>query len=411
MMERLGGMFSRIALAMAGKRGPWSGAGGGGPDDKGAGKPGGSNDGERDSGSEPGSQPSSDKPDDGAKPPRGPRNPWLPGGGGGGGGGEEPPRRSANIEDIFKKRGPEGPRRGLGGPNGPNFTLPRRPGGGSWLPLLIGGIAALWLGVTMVHQVAPQEQGIVTTFGKYSRTLTPGLNVSLPWPIQQVSVEPVSTIQSIRIPAGSEEKLILTGDQNLVDLSYLIRWSIKDLKLYKFQLAMPEETLREVGEAAMRASVAEHDLDRVLSGAGRADIETRVRNRMQAVLDAYRSGIAVQGVEIQKTDPPERVVEAFKDVSAAQQDANAEMNRARTYEQQLLAKAQGDAAAFDKIYAEYKLAPEVTRRRLYYETMESVLGATDKTVVETGGVTPYLPLPEVRRRAQQQQAPAPAGGQ
>jgi membrane protease subunit HflK len=174
---------------------------------------------------------------------------------------------------------------------------------------------------------------------------------------------------------------------------------------------MPEETLREVGEAAMRASVAEHELDRVLSGAGRADIETRVRNRMQAVLDAYRSGIAVQGVEIQKTDPPKQVVEAFKDVSAAQQDANAEMNRARTYEQQLLAKAQGDAAAFDKIYAEYKLAPEVTRRRLYYETMESVLGSTDKTIVETGGVTPYLPLPEVRRRAQQQQAPAPAGGQ
>jgi membrane protease subunit HflK len=166
-------------------------------------------------------------------------------------------------------------------------------------------------------------------------------------------------------------------------------------------------TLTEVAEAAMRQSVSEHELDSVLSGAGRADIEQAVRRRMQAVLDAYRSGIAVQGIEIQKTDPPERVVEAFKDVSAAQQDANTAMNQARTYEQQLLAKAQGDASAFNQIYEQYRLAPEVTRRRLYYETMESVLGRTDKTIVESNGVTPYLPLPEVRRRAQQA---APAAG-
>jgi membrane protease subunit HflK len=164
-----------------------------------------------------------------------------------------------------------------------------------------------------------------------------------------------------------------------------------------------------VGEAAMRASIAEHELDRVLSGAGRADIEQSVRTRMQTILDGYRSGIVVQGIEIQKTDPPEQVVEAFNDVSAAQQDADAETNRAEAYAQQVLARAQGDAASFDKIYEEYRLAPEVTRRRLYYETMESVLGKTDKTIVEADGVTPYLPLPEVRRRAQQ---PAqPAGGQ
>src|SRR5690606_32670588 len=215
----------------------------------------------------------------------------------------------------------------------------------------------------------------------------------------------VSEIRSERIPAGGEEKLILTGDQNLVDLSYLIRWSIKDLKQYNFQLAEPQETLREVGEAAMRQSVAEHELDRVLSGAGRADIEQAVRSRMQNVLDAYRSGIVVQGIEIQKTDPPAEVVEAFKDVSAAQQDADAEINRAEAYAQQVLARAQGDATAFDKIYEEYRLAPEVTRRRLYYETMESVLGKTDKTIVEADGVTPYLPLSEVRRRAQQSAQP------
>jgi membrane protease subunit HflK len=391
-MERLGGFYERIALAMAGKRSPW-------------GKPGGDKDPD---GSDPGSgpEPEDATPPKGEDPPRGPRNPWLPGGGT-----EDRGRRSANIEDLFKQRGPEGPKR-FGGPGGPKFTLPTGPGGRSLVPIAAGVIALAFIGFSMIHQVAPREQAIVTTFGKYSHTLDPGLHVTMPWPIQSVAVENVSGIRLERIPDGAAQKLILTGDQNLVDLSYLIRWSIKDLKQYRFQLAEPGETLTEVAEAAMRASVAEHELDRVLSGAGRADIEQAVRTRMQAILDGYRSGIVVQGIEIQKTDPPERVVEAFKDVSAAQQDANAAMNVARTYEQQLLAKAQGDAAAFNKIYEEYRLAPEVTRRRLYYETMESVLGKTDKTIVESQGVTPYLPLPEVRRRAQRSAtaAPPPAEG-
>jgi membrane protease subunit HflK len=372
-MERLGGLIERIALAMAGKRSPW-------------GKPSGGNDGDDGGEAEDGeTPPTSDE------QPKGPRNPWLPGSGG------DDRRRSASIEDIFKHRGPDGPRRAGGG--GPNFRFPRGPGGRSLFPLALGMIALLWLGFSSVHFIQPREQGIVTTFGKYSRTLHPGTNTTLPWPIQNVSVENVSEIRSIRIPDTTAEKLILTGDQNLVDLSYLIRWSIKDLKQFKFQLADPEDTLREVGEAAMRASVAEHELDKVLSGAGRADIEESVRTRMQGLLDVYHSGIVVEGIQVLKTDPPERVVEAFKDVSAAQQDANTAMNQARTYEQQLLAKAQGDAAAFDKIYVQYKLAPEVTRRRLYYETMEQVLSGTDKTIVETNGVVPYLPLPAMRQRA------------
>lgn len=383
-MERLGGIYERIVLAMAGKRSPW-------------GKPTGDN---QPGDGEPGAEPEATPPS-GDDKSRGPRNPWLPGGGS-----EERGRRSANIEDLFKQRGPEGPKRRLGGPDGPNFRLPTGPGGRSWFPIALGLIALVWIGFSSIHQVAPREQAIVTTFGKYSDTLDPGLHVTLPWPIQNVSVENVSEIRSERIPDGTAEKLILTGDQNLVDLSYLIRWSIKDLKQFKFQLAEPQETLREVGEAAMRQSVAEHELDRVLSGAGRADIEQRVRTRMQQILDAYRSGIAVQGIEIQKTDPPEQVVEAFKDVSAAQQDADADINRAEAYAQQVLARAQGDAASFDKIYEEYRLAPEVTRRRLYYETMESVLGKTDKTIIEADGVTPYLPLPELRRRAQQPAPPA-----
>lgn len=334
---------------------------------------------------------------------KGPRNPWLPPGKGDG------PRRSASIEDIFKNRGPEGPRRSGGG-GGPNFRLPERPGGKSWLPviLIIGALA--WVALSSVHIVGAKEQGVVTTFGKYSRTLGPGFNITAPFPFQSVDVEPVSTIRSEQIPGGSGEKLILTGDQNLVNLSYLIRWNIKDLKDYKFQLASPEETIREVAEAAMRASVAKKTLDDTFSGAGRAEIEAGVRTRMQAILDAYRSGVAVQGVEINLAEPPEEVNEAFKDVSVAEQDANAAVNTARGVAQQILERAQGDTGAFDRVYEEYRRAPEVTRRRLYYETMERVLSETDKTIVETDGVTTYLPLPEVKRRSRQN-APAPAEGQ
>ncbi|MFZ9395016.1 MAG: protease modulator HflK [Erythrobacter sp.] len=379
-----------IGLAMAGRKNPWGGSGNG---DDAAG-------GDTPSGED---QPPAGDGDKGS----GPRNPWLPGGGGG-----EDKRRSASIEDIFKSRGPEGPQRSGGGPRGPNFRLPQRPGGKSWWPIIAASVVGLWLFTTGVHFVQPREQGIVTWLGgRYSSTLNPGTNFSLPWPIHQVQVENVSEIRSVKIPEGNEEKLILTGDQNLVDLSYLIRWNIKDLKLFKFSLVDPEETLREAAEAAMRASVAEQQLDTVLSGEGRADIEQRVRTRMQAILDAYRGGSAVQGIEIGKTAPPATVVDAFNDVLAAQQDAERDINQARRYAQQLLARAEGDAAAFNQIYEEYRLAPDVTRRRLYYETMESVLSRTDKTIVESNGVTPFLPLPEIQRRARENKAPAAQGGQ
>ena len=379
-MERLGGMFERIALAMAGKRSPWGkGPSGGDDDDSGGDKPA------------------------GEEQPKGPRNPWLPGSGGGD---EERRRRSASIEDIFRHRGPEGPRRDGGG----RFRLPERPDGKSWFPLAIGALVLLWLAFTSIHQVGPKEQGIVTTFGKYTRTLTPGLNYTLPWPFQHVAVENVSEFRIDQIPQGSEQRLMLTGDKNLVDLSYVVRWSIKDLKRYKFQLADPEATVDEVAEAAMRASVAEESLNSIFSGAGRADTENAVKARMQQVLDAYKSGIAVQGVQIKKTDPPAEVMDAFKDVTAAQQDAQGYVNQAEGVAQQVLARAQGDATAFDKVYAQYKLAPEVTRRRMYYETMERVLSKTDKVVVEAPGVNSYLPLPQIKPRPEDA-ANAPAQGQ
>ncbi|MEM6475527.1 MAG: protease modulator HflK [Pseudomonadota bacterium] len=366
---------------MAGKKNPWGGGSSGGDD----------------GGDGPGKGSGSDS--------DGPRNPWLPGGKSG----DDGRRRSANIEDIFKNRGPEGPRRG--GSGGGGFRLPERPGGKSWLPVVLVGAALIWLVVSSVHFVQPREQGVAKWFGsKYSHTLNPGTNFTAPWPIQTVAVENVGEIRRDSIGDGSEN-LILTGDQNLVDLSYIVRWNIKDLVQYNFELAEPKETLVEVAEAAMRAAIAETQLDTVLSGSGREQVESRVRTRMQDILDAYGAGIAVQGVEIARTEAPEQVIEAFNDVLAARQDAERNLNDARKYEQQLLATAQGSAAEFNEIYEQYKLAPQVTRRRLYYETMERVLQQTDKTIVGADGVTPYLPLNEVQRRQQAAQPATPQGGQ
>jgi membrane protease subunit HflK len=152
----------------------------------------------------------------------------------------------------------------------------------------------------------------------------------------------------------------------------------------------------------MRAVVSRVSLNDAM-GDKRAEIETQVAETMQRILDGYRSGIQVQGIAIKQADPPDAVNDAFKEVTAAQQDAQSYVNQARAYALQLTAKAQGEATAFDKVYEQYKLAPDVTRRRMYYETMEQVLSKVDKTIIEAPGVTPYLPLPEVKKQQQQSQ--------
>ena len=392
-MKTIGDAIARGALAMAGRKSPWGGGDKG--EAEGAGETG-------DAGGTASAGDPPDKPD----APKGPRNPWLPGG-------EQPPRRSANIEDIFRA-GRKGPGGGGGGGSGggmPNF--PRRADGSSWLPFILGGVAVLWLFFTTGHMLGPKEQGIVTTFGSYSRTIGPGVSLTFPWPIEDVDVTDVTSIRRDTIPEGDTEKLMLTSDKNLVDLSYLVRWNIKDLKLYKFRLDNPDTTVKEVAEAAMRATVAEVPLNAVIGGTGRGQIEQNVRSRMQAILDAYRAGVLIQGVELTKTDPPEKVVAAFQNVNVAQQQAEKYQADARAWAGQVLAIAQGEAASFDKVYGQYKLAPDVTRRRLYYETMERVLRNNEKVVVEAGGVTSYLPLPEVRRKLAPPAAPAApaAGGQ
>ena len=313
------------------------------------------------------------------------------------------PRRPASIDDIFRPKGSGGgsgggPGKGNNNPLG-NIRLPSRAGGKSWLPLIIAGVLGLWVLSTSFHQLPNNEQGVVTTFGKYDRIIGPGASATLPWPVQDVETADVTRIHADTIPDTEAEKLMLTSDQNLVNLSYLVRWSIRDLKLYTFQLNDPDTTVKQVTEAAMRASVADVKLDDVMNGMGRAEITHNVRQRTQAILDAYHSGIVIQGVDIKKADPPAKVNEAFQQVSAAQQDAAGYVSQAQAYAQKKVAAAQADAAAFDKVYAQYKLAPEVTRRRMYYETMERVLSSNDKVLV-SGNTTSYLPLPEVKRAAQ-----------
>jgi membrane protease subunit HflK len=335
---------------------------------------------------------------DGGSGGGGPRNPW----------GQGPRRRKpgggtdniTSLDDFLKRS-----RDRFGG----RFPL----GGGSGRPYWLYGLIAfalLWIGFTVVHRIGPQERGVVTTFGYYSGTMAPGIGFSWPAPIGRVQVIDVENIRTISIPGGSgTENLILTGDQNVIDLAYSVRWNISEPERFAFQIAEPEGTIREVAESAMRAVVSRVSLDDAI-GAGRAEIEQNVEQVMQQILNDYGAGIVIRGVAISQSVPPAAVNEAFLQVSAAQQQAQSDLNNARAYALQITARAQGDAAAFEKQYAEYRLAPEVTRRRMYYETMERILQRVDTTIVEAPGVTPYLPLPEIGRSrpAQPQPQGAPA---
>jgi membrane protease subunit HflK len=302
-------------------------------------------------------------------------------------------RTGTPLDELFRR----GRMRFRGGGGG----FPGRPDRSLILWAILGFIA-IWLVFTSMHSIAPGERGVVTRFGRYSYTLGPGVGLTLPSPIDRVQKVDVESIRSVDLGSQSSEDLMLTGDQNLLDIAYSVRWNIKAPELYLFELAQPDETIQQVAESAMRSVIAQVSLQDAM-GDKRSGIEAQVADRMQRVLNGYRSGIEIQGVAIQQADPPAEVNDAFKEVTAAQQDAKSYINQANAYALQLTAKAQGEAAAFDKVYAQYKLAPEVTRRRMYYETMEQVLSKVDKTIVEAPGVTPYLPLPQVNKQQQQDQ--------
>ena len=290
----------------------------------------------------------------------------------------------------------EAARFGGGLPGGPSRSIV----GWALLAFLL-----LWLVFTSVHSVAPGQRGVVSRFGRYSSTLGPGVGFTMPSPIDRVAKIDVENIRSVDMGSDSGSDLMLTGDQNLLDIAYSVRWNIRTPELYLFELAQPEDTISEVANSAMRAIVSQVSLNDAM-GDRRAEIEIKVTELMQQILDSYRSGIQIQGIAIKQADPPDEVNDAFKQVTAAQQDAQTYINNANAYSLQLKQKAQGEATAFDKVYDQYKLAPDVTRRRMYYETMEQVLSKVDKTIVEAPGVTPYLALPEVNKtvtkRGQQQ---------
>ncbi|MEG8039938.1 protease modulator HflK [Sphingomonas sp. LR60] len=316
----------------------------------------------------------------------GPRNPWsVPPGG----------RRGSSkptaLDEFLKKTR-------VGGGGGGGGGRPQLPLGTSartlWL-IGVGLLIAVWLLLTSFHQIGPQQRGVVTYFGKYSGMLEPGIRVTLPAPIVNVTKVDVEQVRTDEFPQDGGET-VLTGDQNIIDLAYTVRWRVSDPRNYVFEIKDPQETVRATAESAMRAVLATTRMNDAI-GAGRGLIEARVTQVMQQILDSYQAGVRVQGVSIKQASPPAALVDDFNAVTAAQQEAVGNLNNARSYSQQVIARAQGEASAFDQVYAQYRLAPEVTRRRMYYETMEAVLAKTDKTIVETPGVTPYLPLDRAKK--------------
>ena len=339
---------------------------------------------------------------DGKRP--GPRNPWVTPDPADQRRGAKPRGPSALDELLRKGRGGFGG----GGSGGGGFDFAESGRIWKWAVL---AIVAIWLFFSSFHIVPPEKEGVVTQLGSYARTVGPGVKLTWPAPIERMRMEDVRAIRTMAIgsPNATDENFVLTRDQSIVDLAYEVRWSVRAPELFFFQLANPEDTIREVAESAMRATVANFDLVQAI-GPGRVEIEAQVQRRMQALLDEYRAGVTIQGIAIRHADPPSQVDEAFKEVTAARQERESAINNSRAYQQQVLERARGDTAAFDQIYEQYKLAPAVTRQRLYYETMEAVLSNVDKTIVEARGVTPYLPLNEVQKRLRAPEA-APKGGE
>ncbi len=375
-MSFFSGLAGRAAGLFSDSKGPW-----GAPPPKGGGGKGG-----KGGGNEP--------------PPPTP-GPWggEPRGSGGSRGG---PSNVSSLDDFLQRhRGRFGGGGGGGSPfGGDGGRLPDRTLIG-WAAL---GFVALWIVFTSFHLIGAEERGVVTLFGRYNATLTPGANMTLPAPLARVQKVNVEEIRNIDVGSASEETLMLTGDQNIIDIAYRVTWSIRDPEQFLFELRTPEDTIRQVAESSMRQIVAQVSLNDAI-GPKRGEIEALVREEIQQTLDRYDSGVNIRNVSIRQADPPEAVNEAFKDVTAAQQDAESAINQANAYSLQIRQIAQGEATAFDKVYEQYRLAPEVTRRRMYYETMEAVLRNIDKTIVEAPGVTPYLPLDRLPRS---QSAPAEA---
>jgi membrane protease subunit HflK len=300
---------------------------------------------------------------------------------------------------------------------------------GPILFLICVAIAAIIAFYAFTFSVDPDELGVVMLFGKPVRTEPPGLHFRLPYPIEEVRLPKVTRQNIIEIGMRSsevtrgvrpvpEESLTLTGDENIVDINFVVFWRIKDAQKYLFNIQRPDITVKEVAESAMRDIVGQSNIQPLLTSE-RQKTERAVHKLMQDVLDSYGAGVSIDQVQLQKVDPPTQVIDAFRDVQAARADkerlqneagsyankvvpeARGEAERilqaARAYREQAVAEATGQSARFLQIYEEYKKAPEVTRKRMYLETMERVLGGTDKIILDSRGGQGVLPVPYLSR--------------
>ena len=371
----------------------------------------------------------------GGGPSKGSGGGTPPGGGGGrgsGGGGRGPGGDGPQIPEIDEivKKGPEQLRVLMGGRGG---RRPDGPGGGDGfrftrgtLVLAAGAAVVLW-GLMSFYTVRPEEQSVELFLGEYSSIGNPGLNFA-PWPLVTAEVIPVTRERTEQLGLGrgqqADDGLMLTTDENIVDIDFEVVWNINDPAKFLFNLAEPEQTISAVSEAAMRDVIARSELAPILNR-DRELIADTVQAQIQQTLDQYDSGVNIVRLNLDKADPPREVIDAFREVQAAEQErdrlerqADAYANRvlagargeaaqvleeAEGYRAQVVNEAEGEASRFSAVLTEYTKAPEVTRKRLYLETMEKVLGDVDKVILgETGGaagqgVVPYLPLNELRK--------------
>jgi membrane protease subunit HflK len=320
------------------------------------------------------------------------------------------------------------------------------PGGGKWggkgILLVVIVLVLVWL-ATGVYRVEQTEQGVVLRFGKYAYTTQPGLRYHLPAPIETALTPQVTIVNQVNIGFQSvgefgratglrdipAESLMLTGDENIVDVDVAVFWKIGerpgDTRNYLFNIQNPQSTVKAVAESIIREVVGNSRIDDVLTE-GRERVELEAYERMQETLDNYGAGIRITQVKLQKADPPAAVIDSFRDVQAARADQERSVNEAQAYandiiprargeaeqirldaegyREQTVAEAEGEVSRYLAIYNEYRQAKDVTRKRLYLETLEEVFGGMNKVVIDSDkgpGVVPYLPLPEIQKRAVQ----------
>lgn len=369
-------------------------------------------------------------------------SPWGPRGGpkgnnGNGNGGNSPwgnggrPDRgrpgandtSPDLENVIKGFKSRVNRGGSGGGSGGAFGGPNNPLGKFGPFGVILGIGALLLISTMAYTVDQQEEAVVLRFGKYDRTAPPGLNFKLPAPFETTVKRKTRVVQKTAIGGNDNSSLMLTGDENIVDIDFTVLWRISDLKNYIFEVDAPAVALKAVAESAMREIIGKSELENIIT-TDRLTTTIAVRDLMQTTLDEYKAGIEVVEVQLQKADAPDgRVVDAFRDVVDADQEKETLINEATAYQNTVVPAARGDAAKilqdaeaykgkvvaeargeaerFNLILGEYKAAPRVTRQRMYLETIEQVYAPAEKIVLDEGagtGVVPYLPLDQLGKR-------------